>query len=102
MEGVVSWADRIQAIRSQRPILQSTKFRGQPETNFCQIKFQQMENQCLQNEGVDWAIRLYESIVGSTNIHPQTMTVGLQSIDCLDKATITITTATKQNRLARN
>jgi hypothetical protein len=31
MEGVVLWADHIQAIHSQRPILRSTKLLRQPE-----------------------------------------------------------------------
>jgi hypothetical protein len=53
MEGVWSWADHIQAIYSERPILQSTKLLRQPEKNSKRMKIWWMKSQCLQDEGAD-------------------------------------------------
>ena len=53
MEGVWSWADHIQALHSQSPILRSTKLLGQHGKNLRQMKVRRMKNQCLQDEGVD-------------------------------------------------
>ena len=66
--GVVSWADHIQAIHSQPPILWSTKLLGQPKKNSQWIK-----NQRLQDEGVDCSSgRLGNSIENFGNLQYST------------------------------
>ena len=53
MEGVWSWADRIEAIHSQSPSYGLQNRSGNPKKALRQMKFWRMKTQCLQDEGVD-------------------------------------------------
>ena len=53
MEGVWSWADNIQAIHSESSSYGLRNCSGISKKNFGRMRFLWMENQCLQDEGVD-------------------------------------------------
>ena len=53
MKGVWSWANHIQTIHSQSPILRSTKLLKQTGIFFRRMKVWQIKNQYLQDEEVD-------------------------------------------------
>jgi hypothetical protein len=64
---MISWADHIQAIHSQCPIMRSTKFLGQPKKKLPKDEILEDENQCLEDEGADCSSSCMRAFVWDVN-----------------------------------